>query len=378
MAHGTRLTIGGSEYVYIRWIEDGVLTGLSGRLMEATLNSIPTIRDFILTQSDFHRMTTLNKSKLKSEDVNAAEKLYKKFLLSNNLVHFALFCYVDKRNTINLHTKGLEQLTLNINDIVDLLVKHPLAQQHANISSLLDQANNATSTPLQSQLDLLNMIPAQFTTSRSDPNCLNLPMHTAWQRLAPKHTIIHHSHNIKLIESSLNTTLSTCHQIKQRSYSKTNVRKVQKKDDLQRFLSRFQKRVSSSHKKFISCDITSQQYKPDVSALEIFQKEMPAIGHIRVTKLEAKSITVVWNKFDPLLSKLYSSHITLFMNGFTDMTISSFLNDCLYARFMLVVFSTYSRFISIVSSHILSCYVNMHMCAPMFSSKHKHKYILNI
>ena len=310
MALGTRLTIDGTEHVYLRWIEEGVLIGIGDRFMNAKDDTIETIRDSIMTHSDSMRMTTFHKAKQKPEDIKCSEKLHKSFVLSNSNVYFSLFCNVDKNNAISLHTKGFGEFNVNINDIVNLLVKQPLAQEQmkkSNLSCLLADLDNSTVIPFQHQLNLMNMIPAQFTTSRSDPNSLKLPMHIAWQRLAPKHTIIHHSHNIKLIDSSFSNTLSTCHEPKERSCSKGNIRKPKQKDDLQKFLKRFSKRFSTNHEEFIcSQGLTSQKYTPDISTLEIFQKQMPVIGHLRVTKLEHKTITVLWNKFDSLSSKIFA------------------------------------------------------------------------
>jgi hypothetical protein len=253
------------------------------------------------------RLTATSVSRQRTDDLSIVYELQCSLLQLHGGTHFTLFCSVDKNNSVSLHSVGFEVLQIDMNSLVQSLIRIPTTRMSPfDLGTAVANLDTASQLEIQQQIELLNKLPAQFTTRTSDQNSLGLPMHMAWQRLAPKHFIIHHSHNISLIETSFKNTLSTLHQMKKTRPTETKiVSKKSKPNDLQQFLRRFQKRTGATRLSILSSQINNhmQQFRPELTCVEVYQKELPVRGHIRVTKLSPKSITVVWNKFDSVTSE---------------------------------------------------------------------------
>ena len=306
LAHGTKLTIDKTEHVYLRWMEQGVLMGLGDKVVAASKGPLQVTQDCIVTHSDILRLTAASLSRQRTDDLSIVYELQRSLLQLHGGTHFTLFCSVDKNNSVSLHSVGFEVLQIDMNSLVQSLIRIPTTKSPFDLGTAVANLDAASQLEIQQQIELLNKLPAQFTTRTSDPNSLGLPMHMAWHRLAPKHFIIHHSHNISLIETSFKNTLGTSHQMKKtRPTETTIVTKKSKPNDLQQFLRRFQKRTGATRLSILSSQINNhmQQFRPELTCVEVFQKELPVRGHIRVTKLSPKSITVIWNKFDSVTSE---------------------------------------------------------------------------
>jgi hypothetical protein len=312
------------HWVYIRCMEIGRFTGVAQSVTEAIPKKNRTIIDSVLSSSDLSRIIDDDSKPRVDDRCNAFTSFHEFSASLDSNQFFGGICVESQSGEIFHSAFGLSHLKMSspLECILAELQRSPRGGTDA--IPLVQKILSDERLNFDAQVDILNSIPAQFTTTSKDRRSNRLPMYASWYLLSPKHAVLSLPSNWEQIKISIKSTLT----IRSTKQSRA-VRAVttKRKDTQQSFLRRFSRVTSTIKMRLLTAhpELNVHAFKHELSPLDTFQTSIISKGHIRLVTNTGTEITVLWNKFDPIQSEKTLAPLQYLFGPFVNLSLAHFV-----------------------------------------------------